>query len=308
MKSYDALVIGGGPAGMTAALYLLRAGVNMAWVEKLAPGGQVLMTEMIENYPGFPKGVRGYELADLFAAHLEAFSYDKYSDEVLVIKPMRGRNEIRIGKEWVRSKTVIICSGAKHRSLGVPGESRLSGKGVSYCAICDGQFFRDQVVVAVGGGDTALEETLYLSKIVRRIYLVHRRDAFRGTKIYQDKIVAEPKVELILNSIVTEILGDTEVKGVKLKNLVDGTESSLEANGVFIWVGIIPQVDFLPQELTRDPAGFIITDTDMRTNLPGIFAAGDVRSKLCRQVTTAVGDGATAAYAAGIFLEQLHEQ
>jgi thioredoxin reductase (NADPH) len=164
------------------------------------------------------------------------------------------------------------------------------------------------VVVAVGGGDTALEETLYLSKIVRRIYLVHRRDAFRGTKIYQDKIVAEPKVELILNSIVTEVLGETEVKGVKLKNLVDGTESLLEANGVFIWVGIIPQVDFLPQELTRDPAGFIITDTDMRTNLPGIFAAGDVRSKLCRQVTTAVGDGATAAYAAGIFLEQLHEQ
>jgi thioredoxin reductase (NADPH) len=307
MKKYDALVIGGGPAGMTAALYLLRAGANMAWVEKLAPGGQVLMTELIENYPGFPKGIRGYELADLFAAHLDGFAFDRYSDEVRVIKPVSGQNEVRIGEEWVQAKSVIICSGAKHRTLDVPGEGRLAGKGVSYCAICDGQFFRDQVVAAVGGGDSALEEALYLSKIVRKVYLIHRRDAFRAAKIYQDKVAREPKIEPILNTIVTEIVGDSEVKGVRLKNLAEGTESSLAVNGVFVWVGITPQVDFLPQELTRDPAGFIITDTDMRTNLPGIFAAGDVRSKLCRQVTTAVGDGATAAYAAGIFLEQLNE-
>jgi thioredoxin reductase (NADPH) len=307
MTSYDALVIGGGPAGMTAALYLLRAGAKMGWVEKLAPGGQVLMTEWIDNYPGFPKGVRGYELADLLTAHLEGFTFDRYSEEVQVIKPVPGRNMVRIGEQWVLAKTVIICSGAKHRTLDIPGEARLAGKGVSYCAICDGQFFRDQVVAAVGGGDSALEETLYLSKIVRKVYLIHRRDKFRGAKIYQDKIAAEPKIEVILNSIVTEIVGDSEVKGVRLKDLVQGTESSLDVSGVFVWVGIKPQVDFLPQELTRDPVGFIITDTEMRTNLPGIFAAGDVRSKLCRQVTTAVGDGATAAYAAGLFLEQLHE-
>jgi thioredoxin reductase (NADPH) len=307
MTSYDALVIGGGPAGMTAALYLLRAGAKMGWVEKLAPGGQVLMTEWIDNYPGFPKGVRGYELADLMTAHLEGFTFDRYSEEVQVIKPVPGRNMVRIGEQWVLAKTVIICSGAKHKTLDIPGEARLAGKGVSYCAICDGQFFRDQVVAAVGGGDSALEETLYLSKIVRKVYLIHRRDKFRGAKIYQDKIAAEPKIEVILNSIVTEIVGDSEVKGVRLKDLVQGTESSLDVSGVFVWVGIKPQVDFLPQELTRDPVGFIITDTEMRTNLPGIFAAGDVRSKLCRQVTTAVGDGATAAYAAGLFLEQLHE-
>jgi thioredoxin reductase (NADPH) len=307
MTSYDALVIGGGPAGMTAALYLLRAGAKMGWVEKLAPGGQVLMTEWIDNYPGFPKGVRGYELADLMTAHLEGFTFDRHSEEVQVIKPVPGRNMVRIGEQWVLAKTVIICSGAKHKTLDIPGEARLTGKGVSYCAICDGQFFRDQVVAAVGGGDSALEETLYLSKIVRKVYLIHRRDKFRGAKIYQDKIAAEPKIEVILNSIVTEIVGDSEVKGVRLKDLVQGTESSLDVSGVFVWVGIKPQVDFLPQELTRDPVGFIITDTEMRTNLPGIFAAGDVRSKLCRQVTTAVGDGATAAYAAGLFLEQLHE-
>jgi thioredoxin reductase (NADPH) len=304
MTSYDALVIGGGPAGMTAALYLLRAGAKMGWVEKLAPGGQVLMTEWIDNYPGFPKGVRGYELADLLTAHLEGFTFDRYSEEVQVIKPVPGRNMVRIGEQWILAKTVIICSGAKHRTLDIPGEARLAGKGVSYCAICDGQFFRDQVVAAVGGGDSALEETLYLSKIVRKVYLIHRRDTFRGAKIYQDKIAAEPKIEVVLNSIVTEIVGDSEVKGIRLKDLIQGTESFLDVSGVFVWVGIKPQVDFLPQELTRDPMGFIITDTEMRTNLPGIFAAGDVRSKLCRQVTTAVGDGATAAYAAGLFLEQ----
>jgi thioredoxin reductase (NADPH) len=307
MRQYDALVVGGGPAGITAALYLLRAGAKIACVEKLAPGGQVLMTEWIDNYPGFPKGVRGYEMADLFAAHLDGFPLDRYSEAVRVIKPAPGRNEVQIGEQWIRARTVIICSGAKHRSLGVPGEERLTGKGVSYCAICDGQFFRDQVVAAVGGGDSALEETLYLSKIVRKVYLIHRRDAFRGAKIYQDKVFAEPKIEIVLNSIVTEVVGDSEVKGVRLKNLVTGAETALDVNGVFIWVGIKPQVDFLPQELTRDPAGFIITDTEMRTNLPGIFAAGDVRSKLCRQVTTAVGDGATAAYAAGLFLEQINE-
>ncbi|MFP4315576.1 MAG: thioredoxin-disulfide reductase [Desulfovibrionales bacterium] len=306
MKSIDALVIGGGPAGMTAALYLLRAGVSVAQVEKLAPGGQVLMTEWIDNYPGFPKGIRGYELADLFAAHLNGFTLDRYTDEVRAIEPAPGNNRVQIGDEWIIAKSIVICSGAKYRNLNVPGEAKLAGKGVSYCAICDGQFFRDQVVACIGGGDTALEEATYLTKLVKKLYLIHRRDTFRGAKVYQDKVMADPKIERIMDTKVTEILGDTGITGVRIQNVKTKATSVLTVDGAFIFVGITPQVDFLPSELTRDPGGFIVTDANMKTNLPGIFAAGDVRSKICRQVTTAVGDGATAAYSAGQFLEQHH--
>ncbi|MFP4516118.1 MAG: thioredoxin-disulfide reductase [Desulfovibrionales bacterium] len=306
MKSIDALVIGGGPAGMTAALYLLRAGVSVAQVEKLAPGGQVLMTEWIDNYPGFPKGIRGYELADLFAAHLDGFTLDRYTDEVRAIEPAPGNNRVQIGDEWIIAKSIVICSGAKYRNLNVPGEAKLAGKGVSYCAICDGQFFRDQVVACIGGGDTALEEATYLTKLVKKLYLIHRRDTFRGAKVYQDKVMADPKIERIMDTKVTEILGDTGITGVRIQNVKTKATSVLTVDGAFIFVGITPQVDFLPSELTRDPGGFIVTDANMKTNLPGIFAAGDVRSKICRQVTTAVGDGATAAYSAGQFLEQHH--
>lgn len=306
MKSIDALVIGGGPAGMTAALYLLRAGISVAQVEKLAPGGQVLMTEWIDNYPGFPKGIRGYELADLFAAHLDGFTLDRYTDDVRAIEPAPGNNRVQIGDEWIVAKSIVICSGAKYRNLNVPGEAKLAGKGVSYCAICDGQFFRDQVVACIGGGDTALEEATYLTKLVKKLYLIHRRDTFRGAKVYQDKVMADPKIERIMDTKVTEILGDTGITGVRIQNVKTKATSVLTVDGAFIFVGITPQVDFLPSELTRDPGGFIVTDADMKTNLPGIFAAGDVRSKICRQVTTAVGDGATAAYSAGQFLEQHH--
>ncbi|MFP4070669.1 MAG: thioredoxin-disulfide reductase [Desulfovibrionales bacterium] len=306
MKSIDALVIGGGPAGMTAALYLLRAGVSVAQVEKLAPGGQVLMTEWIDNYPGFPKGIRGYELADLFAAHLDGFTLDRYTEDVRAIEPAPGNNRVQIGDEWIIAKSIVICSGAKYRNLNVPGEAKLAGKGVSYCAICDGQFFRDQVVACIGGGDTALEEATYLTKLVKKLYLIHRRDTFRGAKVYQDKVMADPKIERIMDTKVTEILGDTGITGVRIQNVKTKATSVLTVDGAFIFVGITPQVDFLPSELTRDPGGFIVTDANMKTNLPGIFAAGDVRSKICRQVTTAVGDGATAAYSAGQFLEQHH--
>lgn len=304
MKRFDALVVGGGPAGMTAALYLLRSGISLAWVEMLAPGGQVLKTEWIDNYPGFPKGVRGYELADLFAAHLERFSFEKYTERVERIEPQNGGpHRVLVGETWIEARSIIVCSGASHKSLNVPGEDRLAGRGVSYCAICDGQFFRDQVVACVGGGDSALEESLYLAKLVRKVYLIHRRDAFRGTKIYQEKVLAEPKIELVLNSVVTEITGSTGVEGVTVSNITTGQVSKLDVSGVFVFVGISPHVSFLPEELARDRAGFILTDAEMRTNIPGIFAAGDVRVKLCRQVSTAVGDGATAAFAAGVYLE-----
>ncbi len=304
MKVYDSVVIGGGPAGITAALYLLRSGVTVALVEKLSPGGQVLMTETIENYPGFPKGVKGYALADIFAAHLEEFQLDRYNDAVAEMVPEAGKHRLRIGDDWIEARTVIICSGAQYRKLGHPREKELTGRGVSYCALCDGNFFRDQVVAVVGGGNSALEESLYLTKLVKKLYVVHRRHQFRGNKIYDDKVRAHPKIELVLGHVVTELLGGDQLTGITVENCDDGSRRDIELDGLFVFIGFMPLGGFFPAALNLDKDGFIITDTEMLTNLPGVFAAGDVRSKLCRQVTTAVGDGATAANSAFLYLEQ----
>ena len=304
MKEYESAIIGGGPSGITAALYLLRAGIQTAWVEKLAPGGQVLLTEVIDNYPGFPQGIKGFELIDKFTAHLDQFEFDKIRDEAVEIKAEPGKNILRLSEKAIMARTLIICTGAKWRKLGVPGENKYSGRGVSYCAVCDGNFFRGQDVACIGGGDTALEESLYLSKLVNKIYLIHRRDAFRGAKIYQDKVLNDPKIEVIYDTIATEFLGDAGLSDVKLKNVKTGIESSLKINGAFIFVGLDPADGFFPSDLETDSRGFIKTDQEMRTNLPGVFAAGDIRSKSCRQVSTAVGDGATAAYNAQVYLEQ----
>ncbi|MCF8029283.1 MAG: thioredoxin-disulfide reductase [Desulfohalobiaceae bacterium] len=308
MQTYDVLVIGGGPAGMTAALYALRAGASLAWVEKFAPGGQVLNTEWIENYMGYPQGVQGFELVDQMAKHLEGFSYDKYMDEVQSLEPEYGKNVVRMAKSAVQAKSVIICSGAEYKKLGVSGEDELIGRGVSYCALCDGQFFRDQDIACIGGGNTALEESLYLARLGRKVYLIHRRDAFRGDKIYGDKVIAEPNIEILYDTVVTRILGEKEVSGLDLRNVKTDESSQLDVQGVFVFVGLDPIVSFVPPEMERDEAGFVLTDTEMRTNLSGIFAAGDVRSKNCRQITTAVGDGATAGYGAFLFSEMVDNE
>ncbi len=306
MKLYDAIVVGGGPAGLTAVLYLCRSGLSVAQVEMLAPGGQILKTESIENYPGFPQGVKGWELADTFAAHLAEYPFDRYNDAVLKMEQSAHGWTLSIGKDTIEGKTVVICSGANPRPLGVPREVQLTGRGVSYCALCDGNFFRDQVVAVVGGGNSALEEALYLSRIVRKLYLIHRREGFRGAKIYQDKIrEASDKIELVLDSVVTELLGEEFLGGVRVKNVKTGVESQLDVDGLFVFVGYDPQNSFFPPELAVDARGFVLTDCEMRTNLPGVFAAGDIRSKLGRQVATAGGDGATAATAAFTYLEQL---
>lgn len=306
MKDYDAIVVGGGPAGLTAALYLCRSGVTVALVEMLAPGGQVLKTEGIENYPGFPKGIQGWEMADVFASHLEGYELDRYSDAVLAMEQIPQGYKLTIGKESLVGKTVLVCTGANPRPLGLPNERQLTGRGVSYCALCDGNFFRNQVVAVVGGGNSALEEALYLSRIVKKLYLIHRREGFRGAKVYQEKIqAASDKIELRLNTIVTGLVGDPDLEGLILRDVQTNAESRIDVNGLFVFVGYEPQNSFLPQGVSLDSQGFMITDCEMRTNLPGLFAAGDIRSKLCRQVTTAVGDGATAANAAFGYLEQL---
>lgn len=305
MQQFDAIVIGGGPAGMTAALYLARSGVSVAMVERLSPGGQVLMTSEIENYPGFPKGIQGWELADLFAAHLEGYAITRFNDEVREIVPAPADNRVRVGDDWISGRTLILCSGARYKRLGLPDEERLTGKGVSYCALCDGNFFRGQVVGVVGGGNSALEESLYLSKLVKKLHLIHRRDDFRAAKCYQDKVCIMPDIDVVRSSAVEAIHGDDRLTGVTVRNVKTGETSFLELDGLFIFIGFEPVGGFLPGGIERDEQGFVITDGEMRTNLPGIFAAGDIRSKMCRQVTTAVGDGATAANAAFVYLEQL---
>lgn len=305
MKRYDAVVVGGGPSGITAALYLCRSGLSVALVEMLAPGGQMLKTEHIENYPGFPKGINGWELADVFAAHLDGYQLDRYNDAIAGMEYTSGVWSVVVGKETLEARTVLVCSGANPRPLGLPDEARLTGRGISYCALCDGNFFRNQIVAVVGGGNSALEEALYLSRIAKKVYLVHRRDAFRGAQIYQDKLKAASNIEPVLNTVVSGLLGAADLKGIVLRDVKTGEEREQVLDGLFVFVGYSPQNAFLPQGLDLDAQGFVVTDCEMRTNLPGLFAAGDIRSKQCRQVVTAVGDGATAATAAFSYLEQL---
>jgi thioredoxin reductase (NADPH) len=303
---YDAAVIGAGPAGITAALYLVRSGVSVALIENGAPGGQVLSTAEIENYPGFPKGVKGWELAALFDAHLAGYPVARVRGEVSSVASAEG-GLFRIAfteGESIEAKAVVVCTGAKHRDLGAPGEDKFRGRGVSYCAVCDGNFYRGRDVVVVGGGNSALEETLYLSRIVNKVYLVHRRDAFRGAKIYEDKIRETSNIELVTKSVIDEIRGgNAGMDSVIVRNVETGDTRVIEAEGLFVYVGMLPVSSFVPSEVSRDAIGFIVTDAEMATSVPGIFAAGDVRSKRCRQVSSAVGDGATAATAALTYLE-----
>jgi thioredoxin reductase (NADPH) len=303
---YDAAVIGAGPAGITAALYLVRSGVSVALVESAAPGGQVLSTAEIENYPGFPKGVKGWELADLFDAHLAEYPVARVRGDVTSVEAAEGglyRISFAEG-EAIEAKAVVVCTGAKHRDLGAPGEDSFRGRGVSYCAVCDGNFYRGRDVVVVGGGNSALEEALYLSRIVNKVYLVHRRDAFRGAKVYENKIRETENIELVTKSVIDEIRGgNAGMDSVVVRNVESGDIRLIEAEGLFVYVGMAPVSSFLPAQVERDAAGFIITDAEMCTSTPGIFAAGDVRAKRCRQVSSAVGDGATAATAALTYLE-----
>ena len=312
MNVYDSVVIGAGPAGMTAALYLCRAGVRTALVEQLGPGGQLLNTAEIENYPGFPKATAGWSLAETFAAHLESHALDRFSGEVANIVRQGENHVLQLETETIVARSVIVCSGATPRKLNLPDEARLTGRGVSYCAMCDGMFFKDQVVAMVGGGNAALEEAMYLSRLVKKLYLVHRRDSFRADKIYQDKLLTRmDRIELVTSHVITELHGQDSLTGITVAPVgdhmsrasVDGSRR-LDVTGLFVFIGMEPRKNFFPAELRTDAAGFVETDTEMRTNLSGIFAAGDIRSKMCRQVATAVGDGATAAHAAFVYLEQ----
>lgn len=303
-RIYDLIIIGGGPAGLTAGLYAARNRVDHALLERLSPGGQVLNTDWVENWPG-TEGISGFDLADAMRAHAEKFGLARFSKEVIDLKLGGEIKEIILADGVARCKALIIASGANPTKLRIKGEAELTGKGVSYCGTCDGPFFRDQVVVAIGGGDAAVEEAIFLTKFAKKVYLVHRRNELRAAKIAQERAFQNEKIEILWNSIVTNIAGDDKVTGVTVQDVQTSAHRDFEVDGVFIFVGVKPNSDFLSADISRNTAGFIKVNLEMETGIPGVFAAGDVIDKKMRQICTAAGDGATALASAERYLESL---
>jgi thioredoxin reductase (NADPH) len=303
IKIYDVIIIGGGPAGLTAGLYTSRSRLNTLLIEIGLLGGQMTTTELIENYPGFPQGITGEELSRLMEEQAKRFGMEVVSQEVVEVKQEGEKKVVKTDESTYLCETLIICTGTEYRKLGVPGEKEFAGKGVSYCATCDGAFFQDSQIFVVGGGDSALTEALYLTKFVKELTIIHRRDALRGTKIYQERVFANPKIKLLWNSVIQEIKGDSIVRSALIKNVKTGEVTEISIEGVFLFVGLSPRTQFLKGLVNLDEAGYIVTDENGETSVKGIFAAGDCRKKLLRQVATAVGDGAMVAFAAEKYLE-----
>jgi thioredoxin reductase (NADPH) len=303
---YDLVIIGAGPAGLAAALYAGRARLSVVVLEKAAPGGQILVADWVENYPGFPEGVSGYDLMANMLAQAKRFGVEIQSSEVLALDLLEPIKQIVLADRTITTRTVIIATGAYPRKLGVPGEDRYFGRGVSTCATCDAPFFRDSVVVAVGGGDTAVQESLFLTRFVSKVYLVHRRSEFRAVKVLQERAAENEKIEVIWDTMVTEIKGGSEgVEAVSMKNLKTGRETDQPAEGCFVWVGTTPNTGFVKGHVYMDENGFILTDARMQTNVSGVYAVGDVRNTPLRQVITAAGDGAIAANEAMHYIENM---
>ena len=302
---YDLIILGGGPAGLTAGLYAARSRLKAVLVERFLPGGQVLNTDWVENYPGFPEGVTGFGLMEKMKEQVDKFELPQLSAEVNTITKAGDLFAVELSDQTLHGRAVIITTGAEPSRLNVEGEINLTGHGVSYCGTCDAPFYREQTVIAVGGGDTACEEALYLAKFAAKVYLVHRRDQLRAQRILQERIFTNEKIEVLWDSVVESIAGQENVDGVKIKNVKTGQDKLLAVNGVFVFVGVRPNTNFVKDLIDLDKWGFITTDAEMATAIPGLFAAGDCRAKNLRQISTAVGDGATAAFAAERYLESL---
>jgi thioredoxin reductase (NADPH) len=307
----DLIIIGGGPAGLTAGIYAGRARLCTILIEKLIHGGQMMTTDLVENYPGFPEGISGPDLSDRMRKQAERFGLKIENGEVLEIIPGTPPDPaltVVLEDRRVRAGAVIIATGASYKHLGVAGEKELVGKGVSFCATCDGALYRDQEIALVGGGDTALTEVLFLNRFVKKTHLIHRRDALRGAKCLQEQILNSDKVQVHWNSVVEEFQGGSSLEALKLRNVKTGEHTILPVTGCFIAIGIIPNTAWLKDLLPTDEWGFILTDQEMVTKIPGIFAAGDVRSKQLWQIATAVGDGAVAAYSVEKYLDKIRER
>ncbi len=302
---YDIIIIGGGPAGYSAALYASRAGFKTLVIEKMGAGGQMALTDIIDNYPGFENGIDGFTLGLNMQKGAERFGTTTEYDNVVSLD-LQGeiKKVICDSKEFV-CKALIIATGANPKNLGIDRENELMGKGVHYCAHCDGGFYRNKTVVVVGGGNSAVADALYLTHIAKKVYMVHRRDKLRATKIYQEPLMKAENLDIIWNSAVSEFIAEDRISGVKIKNLIDGIQRDLECDGVFISIGRTPATDFLAGNVDLDDNGYIIADETTRTNVKGVYAVGDVRTKALRQVVTAVADGATAVHFAEDYIASL---
>jgi thioredoxin reductase (NADPH) len=274
-------------------------------LERLAPGGQVLTTDSVENYPGFPEGISGFDLMDKMKTQAENFGLPIRSEEVVRLEVSGNTKKVFTDKETYETRSIILACGATWKKLGIEGEALLAGKGVSYCATCDGPFYRDQDVAVIGGGDTAVEEAIFLTRFASRIYLIHRRDELRAIKLLQERVMAEEKIEFIWDTVPVKITGRNGVEGIELRNIKTGETSRRDIHGIFIFIGTDPNSDLVKDLVKLDQNGFIVTDSHMETSVPGVFAAGDVRSKRFRQIATAVGEGADAAYSVEKYLENM---
>ncbi|ACN14344.1 TrxB [Desulforapulum autotrophicum HRM2] len=301
---YEIVIIGAGPAGMTAGIYAARARMKVLLLEKAAPGGQVIITDWVENYPGFPEGISGYDLAEKMLTQAKTLGLEIESEEVSSMTLTPKVKTLQLGERTITTKSLIIASGASPRKLNV-GEEKFMGKGVSFCATCDAPFFKEKTVVAVGGGDTAIQEAIYLTKFVNKVYLVHRRDELRATKILQERAFKNKKIEFVWDSVVTGMDGFFGVENVHVKNVKTQESRTIKADGCFVWIGITPNTGFLDKSIELDQWGFIVADQYMATSVPGVFAAGDVRNTPLRQIATAVGDAAIASVSAEHFIENI---
>ena len=301
---FDTIIIGGGPGGYTAALYAARAGFSALVLEKLSPGGQMATTDQIDNYPGFPQGVNGFQLALEMQKGAQRFGAQTELAEVLRVDLRGPVKEVVTQKETYRAPTVVLATGASPRELGLPGERELRGRGVSYCATCDGMFYRGKTVAVVGGGNTAAADVLYLSRLCEKVYLIHRRDQLRASRVYLEPLKQAENVEILWDSQVTELLYGETLTGVKVGNKKTGEVKELSLDGLFLAVGQLPNTQLFQGQVELDAAGYVVADETTRTNLPGVFAVGDLRQKPLRQVVTAAADGAVAAH----FLEEYLSQ
>ena len=301
---YDMVIVGGGPAGYTAALYAARSGLSTVVLEKLSAGGQMALTEQIDNYPGFAEGIDGFTLGERMQQGAERFGAVTELAEVCRAELSGAVKVLDTGDEVFRGRTVVIATGAVPRTLGVPGEEELVGRGVHYCAACDGAFYRDKTVAVVGGGNSAAADALTLSRIARKVYLIHRRGSLRATKVYHEMLMSAPNVEFCWNSTVSALQHGERLTGLRLREVQTGAERDIACDGVFVSVGRVPATELFREELTLDESGYIVADESTRTRLPGVFAVGDVRTKALRQVVTAVADGAVAVHYAEAYLAE----
>lgn len=304
VKTYDVLIIGGGGAGLTAALYTSRAKLSTVLLEKLTPGGQIALTDLVENYPGFPEGITGGEISQRMEEQAKRYGTEVLYEEVGGIEKKDGSFVTKTaGDQTFRSRSVILASGASYRNLGVPGEKELTGRGVSYCATCDGAFFKEKELVVVGGGDSAMQEGIFLTRFTTKLTVVHRRDKLRANPLLQERAKQNSKIQFIWDTVVTEVVGDKKVQGVKLKNLKTSQTKDFKTDGVFVFIGHDPNTGFLKGFIELDEKGYVKTDLKLQTSVPGIFACGEVRAGAVQQLVSCCGEGCEAALACQAYLE-----